>query len=144
MKTDKKPEKKNQMKVASVLGLVAALVLVGAGMLGSDAADAAYWSWNNPPGNHPFARRSTHRKQDWQSQDTTMVAGKVIYAGPSHLEIQTRNNDYYFNAGGARVVNRDGSEIKIDTINKNDWVVAYGQMSNDNFFPAFVRDLSQR
>lgn len=145
MKTDNKPKKKNKMKIASAFGLVGALIIAGVSLIGADSASAASWNdfqpghWNN---NHQ--RHTPVRNTNWQRQNRATLAGKVTYAGPSHLDVQARNNDYYFNAGGARVVNRHGSQIKIDSINKGDYLVAYGTWSDGNFSPTFIRDLSRR
>ncbi|MDR3559784.1 MAG: hypothetical protein P4L62_01305 [Candidatus Pacebacteria bacterium] len=137
---EKNPKKKNRTSAISPFALAATLAILGAGAFSVSGASAA--SRNNYPQiNRSHWNNSQSGNNHWQNM--TVLMGTVTYAGPSHLKIQTQNNDYYFNVSSARIVGRNGSLIKISDINKNDHLVAYGHFSDGTFSPNFIRNLSR-
>ena len=135
---EKKSKKKNRAIATSPLALAATLAILGAGAFSVSGASAA-WSNYSPNG----SRWNNDQSQDDNRSNRAVIIGKVTYAGPSHLKIETKNNDYYFDAGAARIIGRDGSSLQVSDIQKDDHLIAYGHFSNGTFFPDFIRDLSR-
>jgi hypothetical protein len=138
--TKKEPQKKNRTSVISPFALAAALAILGAGALSVSGANAAAWNSYSANGRLHW---NNNRPLDGNRQNRAVVMGEIAYAGPSHLDVKTRNGEYYFSARGARIVNSDGSKINMGDISKHDHVIAYGHFSHGTFYPDFIRDLSQ-